>query len=159
MYRILMVCMGNICRSPTAHGVMRHLLAQQDWSGLVAVDSCGTHGYHIGEPPDPRSQQHARRRGYELSDLRARQVQAADFERFELILAMDTHNLSLLRQRCPAAQQHKLHLMTEYCSRHGNSGVPDPYYGGEAGFEHVLDLIEDACEGVVRALPAVGKKA
>ncbi|MGE8318324.1 MAG: low molecular weight protein-tyrosine-phosphatase [Comamonas sp.] len=148
-----MVCTGNICRSPTAHGVMRHLLAQQGLADQVQVDSCGTHDYHVGEPSDRRSQKHALRRGYDLSDLRARQVGAADFERFDLILAMDAHNLSLLRQRCPAAQQHKLHLLTEYCSRHANTGVPDPYYGGDAGFEQVLDLVEDACEGVLRALP------
>lgn len=158
MYRILMVCMGNICRSPTAHGVMRHLLAQQGLAGQVEVDSCGTHSYHVGEPADRRSQKHALRRGYDLSDLRARQVEAKDFERFDLILAMDAHNLELLRQRCPAAQQHKLHLVTEYCSRQGNTGVPDPYYGGDAGFEQVLDLIEDACEGVLQALPATIRK-
>ena len=152
-FRILMVCMGNICRSPTAHGVMQQLIARAGLQDLVSVDSCGTHGYHVGEPPDQRSQQHALRRGYDLSDQRARQLAAADFESSDLILAMDAQNMAILRERCPAAQQHKLHLLTDYCQRMRASAVPDPYYGGISGFEKVLDLVEDACEGVLQALP------
>ena len=148
-----MVCMGNICRSPTAHGVMEHMIEREGLQDWVSVDSCGTHGYHVGEAPDGRSQQHALRRGYDLSAQRARQVEAADFESADLILAMDVQNMAILRERCPAAQQHKLHLLTEYCQRMRATAVPDPYYGGVSGFEKVLDLVEDACEGVLQALP------
>ena len=152
-FHILMVCMGNICRSPTAHGVMEHMIEREGLQDWVSVDSCGTHGYHVGEAPDGRSQQHALRRGYDLSAQRARQVEAADFESADLILAMDVQNMAILRERCPAAQQHKLHLLTEYCQRMRATAVPDPYYGGVSGFEKVLDLVEDACEGVLQALP------
>ena len=152
-FQILMVCMGNICRSPTAHGVIRELVQSRGLQARISVDSCGTHGYHVGEAPDGRSQQHALRRGYDLSAQRARQVEAADFESADLILAMDVQNMAILRERCPAAQQHKLHLLTEYCQRMRATAVPDPYYGGVSGFEKVLDLVEDACEGVLQALP------
>lgn len=146
---LLMVCMGNICRSPTAHGVMRARIAERGWQPWVQVDSCGTHAYHAGEPADHRAQQHALRRGYDLSDLRARQVQADDFRRHDLILAMDHENMARLEQQCPAALQHKLHLLTQFCTRHRSATVPDPYYGGANGFEKVLDLVEDACDGVL----------
>ncbi|MGQ0709634.1 MAG: low molecular weight protein-tyrosine-phosphatase [Rhodoferax sp.] len=150
MTRILFVCMGNICRSPTAHGVMRHKLAAAGLLARVEVDSAGTHAYHVGEPPDARSQQHARQRGYDLSQQRARAVQDADFARFDLILAMDAENLHRLRQRCPPQHQHKLGLLTQHCSGHPQAReVPDPYYGGEAGFEYVLDLVEDACDSLL----------
>ena len=148
-----MVCTGNICRSPTAHGVMQQLIEREGLQDCVTVDSCGTHGYHVGEAPDGRSQQHALRRGYDLSAQRARQVEAADFESADLILAMDAQNMAILRERCPAAQQHKLHLLTEYCQRMRATAVPDPYYGGVSGFEKVLNLVEDACAGVLQALP------
>ncbi len=153
-FHILMVCMGNICRSPTAHGVMQHLVEREGLQDFVTVDSCGTHGYHVGEAPDARSQQHALRRGYDLSDQRARQVAATDFDNADLILSMDAQNMAILRERCPSAQQHKLHLLTEYCQRSRATAVPDPYYGGVSGFEKVLNLVEDACVGVLAALPA-----
>ena len=146
---ILMVCMGNICRSPTAHGVFRARIAARGWQDLVRVDSCGTHAYHVGEPADQRARQHAQHRGYDLSDLRARQVQPEDFRRHDLILAMDHENMARLEQQCPPALQHKLQLLTHYCSRHRSATVPDPYYGGTNGFEKVLDLVEDACDGVL----------
>lgn len=146
---VLMVCMGNICRSPTAHGVMRARIAARGWQALVVVDSCGTHAAHAGEPADQRAQQHALRRGYDLSDLRARQVQADDFRRHDLILAMDHDNMARLEAQCPPALQHKLHLLTQFCSRLRSPTVPDPYYGGDSGFEKVLDLVEDACDGVL----------
>lgn len=146
---LLIVCMGNICRSPTAHGVMRARIAARGWQGVVQVDSCGTHAYHAGEAADHRAQQHAQRRGYDLSDLRARQVQAEDFRHHDLILAMDHENIARLEQLCPPALQHKLQLLTHYCTRHRSATVPDPYYGGATGFEKVLDLVEDACEGVL----------
>lgn len=149
---LLMVCMGNICRSPTAHGVMRARIAARGWQHWVAVDSCGTHAHHVGEPADARAQQHAQRRGYDLSDLRARQLQADDFRRHDLILVMDHENMARLEQLCPAALQYKLHLLTQFCSRYRSATVPDPYYGGATGFEKVLDLVEDACDGVLAHL-------
>lgn len=150
VHRILFFCMGNICRSPTAEGVMRAKLAA---AGLgIEVDSAGTHGYHIGAPPDPRSQQHAARRGYELGALRARQLVAADFEHFDLVLAMDGDNLALAERLCPPAQRHRLRLLMDYAPLAGSPHVPDPYYGGDAGFEEVLDLVEAACDGLIAAL-------
>ncbi|TXI71544.1 MAG: low molecular weight phosphotyrosine protein phosphatase [Limnohabitans sp.] len=150
MLRILFVCMGNICRSPTAHGVMQHKLQLARLAHRVEVESAGTHAYHVGEAPDRRSQQHARLRGYDLSPQRAQAVQDTDFARFDKILAMDADNLQRLRERCPAAHQHKLGLLTDHCQRHPHANaVPDPYYGGSAGFEHVLDLVEDACEQLI----------
>ena len=148
-YRLLFVCMGNICRSPTAHGVMRHKVQQRGWQDRVQVDSAGTHNYHPGEAPDPRSQTHAARRGYDLSDLRARQLAAADFASADLILVMDWDNLALAQDLCPPAHQAKLHRMTEFCQRHDSPVVPDPYYGGAGGFDAVLDLVEDACDGLL----------
>jgi protein-tyrosine phosphatase len=150
---ILMVCMGNICRSPTAHGVMRQQLAQQGLTH-VRVDSAGTHAYHVGSPPDERSQAHALRRGYDLSDLRARKLVAADFERFDLILVMDWENLALTQELCPPEHQRKVRRLTEFCQKHDSPVVPDPYYGGDAGFEGVLDLVEDACAGLLKQVRA-----
>jgi protein-tyrosine phosphatase len=144
-----MVCMGNICRSPTAEGVLRHKLREAGLDELVVVDSAGTHAYHVGDPPDGRSVTHARRRGYDLSDLRARRVEDADFEHFDLILAMDWDNFTLLDEQCPPEHRGKLKRLTEFARRHRSPVVPDPYYSGAEGFEHVLDLIEDACDGLV----------
>ena len=146
---ILFVCMGNICRSPTAEGVLRHKLREAGLHEAVRVDSAGTHGWHAGSPPDHRSTVHAAKRGYELGALRSREVVAADFERFDLILAMDWDNLALLEERCPPALRHKLGRLTEHCSRHDSPVVPDPYAGGAQGFEEVLDLVEDACDGLL----------
>ncbi len=156
-YKILLVCMGNICRSPTAHGVLRHRLAQAHLSSVVTVDSVGTHNYHPDAPPDARSQAHAQRRGYDLSDLRARQVTDHDFAQADLILAMDWDNLALLQAQCPPALQHKVRRFAEFFQTSNQTVVPDPYYGGEAGFDQVLDLVEDGCTGLLRHLasPAV----
>ncbi|HCX80790.1 MAG: phosphotyrosine protein phosphatase [Curvibacter sp. RIFCSPHIGHO2_12_FULL_63_18] len=148
-YRILFVCMGNICRSPTADGVLRHKVREHGLGHKVVVDSAGTHNYHPHSPPDARSQKHAAQRGYDLSPLRARQIMAADFETFDLILTMDWDNLALVQERCPAQHQHKLRRLTEFCRHHDEPVVPDPYYDGPAGFEHVLDLVEDACDGLI----------
>lgn len=147
---LLMVCMGNICRSPTAHGVFRHKITHSGLAHSVMVDSAGTHNYHPGEPPDTRTQRHAAQRGYDLSDLRARQITDADFARYDLILAMDWDNLALAQDLCPPAHAHKLRRMTEFCLQFDSPVVPDPYYGGSQGFEEVLDLVEDACEGLLR---------
>ncbi len=149
---VLFVCMGNICRSPTAHGVLRHKVGLRGWSDAVAVDSAGTHNYHPDSPPDERSQAHAAKRGYDLSDLRARQIQDADFEAFDLILVMDQDNLALLREQCPPPHLHKVRRLTEFCLEFDSAVVPDPYYGGAKDFEQVLDLVEDACDGLLQHL-------
>ena len=150
---VLMVCTGNICRSPTAHGVLRKMADEAGQGARVQVDSAGTHGYHTGEPPDARSQRHALWRGYDLSQQRARQLTAQDFENFDLILVMDAANERAARALCPPALRHKLRRLTDFCTRHRSAQeVPDPYYGGAAGFEKVLDLAEDACAGVLRSI-------
>jgi protein-tyrosine phosphatase len=147
---ILFVCMGNICRSPTAEGVFRARAAQ---AGLaVHVDSAGTHAYHIGEAPDPRSQRHAALRGYDLSSQRARKVAPGDFARFDHVLAMDEDNLVALRRDCPPEHRHKLGLFMRYARHSGSAIVPDPYYGGATGFDTVLDYIEDAADGLIAEL-------
>ena len=152
---VTFICMGNICRSPTAHGVLRQKVAHAGLSGRVGVDSAGTHGYHAGAPPDLRSQSHARRRGYDLSDLRARQLGARDFEAADLLLVMDEANLMWAMQHCPSQHRAKLRRLTEFCRARANClEVPDPYYGGPADFENVLDLVEDACEGLLNHLRA-----
>lgn len=154
-YRVLMVCMGNICRSPTAEAVLRHKLQQLGLHERVQVDSAGTHAYHVGSPPDERSQKHARARGYDLAALRARKFDPSDLDYFDLILAMDWDNLALLEEACPPSQpaRRKLRRLTEFVthdSAHaGAQVVPDPYYGGPAGFDAVLDLVEAACDGLV----------
>jgi len=148
-HRVLMVCMGNICRSPTAEAVLRRKLRERGLDALVEVDSAGTHAYQAGDPPDERSQRHALRRGYDLSTLRARLVQDDDFERFDVIFAMDFDNLEVLESLCPPTHRAKLGRLTQHARRFDSAVVPDPYMGGPAGFERVLDLLEDACEGLV----------
>ena len=148
-WRVLMVCMGNICRSPTAQGVLEKMAADAGWQDRIAVDSAGTHGYHVGAPPDARAQAHAARRGYDLSAQRARQLTARDFDTFDCVLVMDAANERAARALCPPAQRHKLQRLTAFCTRQRAAEVPDPYDGGSAGFEHVLDLIEDACAGLL----------
>jgi protein-tyrosine phosphatase len=146
---ILMCCMGNICRSPTAEGVLRAKLVQAGLADRVELDSAGTHDYHLGRAPDARSQQYALRRGYDLSALRARRALAADFERFDLILAMDRDNMVNLRPLARGDQAGRLRLLMSFATHHDADEVPDPYYGEGDGFERVLDYIEDACDGVV----------
>lgn len=147
---ILFVCMGNICRSPTAEGVFRQ---RAEAAGLaLEIDSAGTHGYHIGAVPDARSTQHAAARGYDLSAQRARKVAASDFERFDHLLAMDHDNLALLKAACPPRHSHKLGLFMQYAKNSASDVVPDPYYGGAQGFDRVLDFIEDASDGLIAAL-------
>lgn len=149
-YSILFVCMGNICRSPTAHGVFRKKVIEHGLTDLVVVDSAGTHNYHPGSPPDERTQAHALRRGYDLSDLRARQILQSDFGSHDLILTMDLDNLTLIQEECPTEHQRKIRRMTEFCLKYESPVVPDPYYGGRDDFENVLDLVEDACEGLIQ---------
>jgi len=148
MKRILFVCTGNICRSPTADGIARHLAAQLGVADRFEFDSAGTQSYHTGEAPDRRAQAAARKRGYDLSGLRARPVRPDDFERFDLILAMDRGHYAWLRHQCPPHLQNRLVLFLAYSKSLPDGDLPDPYYGGEEGFELVLDL----CEEVVHAL-------
>jgi protein-tyrosine phosphatase len=151
---ILFVCMGNICRSPTAEGVFRAKIAQAGLQEKVKIDSAGTHNYHPGSPPDERSQEHALARGYDLSRLRARQISEADYEKFDLILAMDWDNLALLQADCPPEHAHKLQLFMSYADPGLALGevVPDPYHSGEASFEQVLDLAESASAGLINKI-------
>jgi protein-tyrosine phosphatase len=150
--KILMVCMGNICRSPTAEGVTRVFAERAGLAAAFEFDSAGTHGYHIGAPPDARTRKAAALRGYDLSSLKARQVNAYDFERFDYILAMDRSNLELLKRACPDKHQNKLDLFLGFASGLDEDEVPDPYYGGDEGFEHVLDLIEAAAGGLLETI-------
>ena len=144
--------MGNICRSPTAEGVLRTLAAREAPELALEVDSAGTAAYHVGQPPDPRTRAAAARRGYDLSALRARSIESADFERFDLILAMDRENLTALRRRAPAHAHERLRLFLEFCADEAPEEVPDPYYGGPNGFEEVLDLVESATRGLLAHL-------
>jgi protein-tyrosine phosphatase len=151
--RVLMVCMGNICRSPTAEGVLRHKLRLAGLEGQVEVDSAGTHAsWHAGEPPDPRSTRHAAQRGYDIAGQRARLVVPADLERFDLVLAMDDDNLAFLEEMCPRRLRAKLGKLTDHALRYASDQVPDPYQGRASDFERVLDLVEDACDGLVQLL-------
>jgi protein-tyrosine phosphatase len=150
--RILFVCMGNICRSPSAEGVFRHVLASQAPDLSIEIDSAGTHDYHIGAPPDRRSIDAARRRGIDLSQLRARMVAVEDFATYDLILAMDEDNLQELRRRAPPIHRERIRLMMDYAPQAASRYVPDPYYGGSQGFEEVLDLLEEAAQGLIAEL-------
>jgi len=151
--RILFVCLGNICRSPTAEGVLRALAAREAPELTLEIDSAGTASYHVGQPPDARTRAAAARRGYDLSALRARVVEPLDFEHFDLILAMDRDNLKALRRRAPDTAHERLRLFMEFAAHAGApQEVPDPYYGGPNGFEEVLDLVESAARGLIAHL-------
>ena len=150
--RVLFVCMGNICRSPTAEGVFRHLAETEAPDLALRIDSAGTHAYHIGEPPDPRAQRAAERRGISLATLRARRVVVEDFSRFDLILAMDELNVTVLRELAPEEHAARIELFLDYAPQLGRVEVPDPYYGGSNGFELVLDLVEEASRGLLSKL-------
>lgn len=148
--------MGNLCRSPTAEAVMRRYLADAGLADRVIVDSAGTHGYHVGCPPDPRAQTAARKRGYDLTSLRARQIKADDFEQFDLLLGMDFNNLEVLQRLCPPAHQGKLGLLMAYGQRYNATVVHDPYYRSAKEFDLVLSYIEDGCRGLMQAMLAHG---
>jgi protein-tyrosine phosphatase len=157
--KVLFVCMGNICRSPTAEGVFRDKVKIAGLSDRIVIDSAGTHDYHVGKPPDARAQEAARKRGYDLSDLRGRQVCNADFDTYDYVLAMDKDNLGLLQQRCPAHLQHKVRRLLSFSKRYPNLDVPDPYYGGRSGFETVLEMVENAADGLLEEIKRNGKNA
>ena len=149
--KVLFVCLGNICRSPTAHGVFHHLVERHQLQHAIHIDSAGTGDWHVGRAPDERSSAAALQRGYDLSVLRARQVSAQDFERFDYILAMDAQNLNDLRRMQPVHFNGEVDLFLNYGSGELRE-VPDPYYGDADGFGHVLDLVEDAAQGLLRTI-------
>lgn len=148
-YRVLLVCMGNICRSPTAEVVLRQMIKNNKLGHIVEVDSAGTHGYHVGEAPDSRTQRAALVRGYNLSQLRARKVARQDIDYFDLILAMDKSNLDNLRRMAPPEAHDRIKLFMDYSKNFEDDEVPDPYYGLGHGFDLVLDMVEDASQGLV----------
>lgn len=151
MIKVLFVCLGNICRSPTADGVFRSIVESNGLSSSILVDSAGTAAYHVGNPPDPRSVAAAKKRGYDLSALRARQALEADFAEFDYILAMDSENLANLKALMPDEYSGHLGLFLDFAQGQ-ELEVPDPYYGGDRGFEHVLDLVEAASEGLLNQI-------
>jgi len=142
--------MGNICRSPTAEAVFRHYVESAGLAEYILIDSAGTHDYHIGHPPDSRAMQAAQQRGYDMSGLRGRQVEKSDFMRSDYVLAMDSANLAILHRMTPPSSDAHVGLFLEYARHHAEREVPDPYYGGADGFERVLDMVEDAAEGLLQ---------
>lgn len=147
--RVLFVCMGNICRSSMAQGVFRQMIEQAGLQEIVSVASAGTHAFHEGEAPDKRAQLAVAKRGYDITSLCATKVTPDHFAEFDLILAMDWDNHSLLQQMAPRGSAHKIQLLMRFASDHESATVPDPYYGNQAGFEQALDYIEDACAGLL----------
>jgi protein-tyrosine phosphatase len=146
---VLFVCMGNICRSPTAEAVFRHYVENAGLSEYILIDSAGTHDYHVGDAPDMRAQRSAQQRGYDMSKLRGRQVGAGDFRRFDYVLAMDRANLAILQHITPPDSTTQPQLLLEYARHHREREVPDPYFGGMDGFEQVMDMVEDATQGLL----------
>lgn len=144
--------MGNICRSPTAEGVFRHIVEKEGLDDWISTDSAGTHAYHIGDQPDLRSQQTARNRGIDLSDLRGRKAISQDFAEFDYVLAMDNENYYSLQQLAPNGDDSKLKLFLDFSKDYSETEVPDPYYGGDQGFEHVFDLVESASYGLLEEI-------
>jgi protein-tyrosine phosphatase len=157
--KILFVCLGNICRSPTAEGMFTKLVNDEKLDDRFQIDSAGTHAYHVGKSPDARAQQAALGRGIDISHLRARQVHSSDFEYFDLILVMDNENYANVMQVCPNELAHKVGRFLDYAENFDETEVPDPYYGGKQGFEHVLDLVEDASRGLLAKLTSADNRA
>jgi len=149
LVKILFVCLGNICRSPTAEGVFRALVEREGLTDQISIDSAGVGSWHVGQSPDPRATAAARERGIDLSTQRARQVKAQDFDRFDYVIAMDSENRRDLKGICPAGGEDRLHKFLQFAPDLGIADVPDPYYGGDGGFDTVLDLIEAASAGLL----------
>jgi protein-tyrosine phosphatase len=152
MVKVLFVCLGNICRSPTAEGVFTKLVRDRGLEGRIEIDSAGTGAWHVGESPDKRAQAEARKRGIDISGLRARAVHPSDFTTFDYIVAMDQDNYDDLRAKCPEDQQHRLHRHLAFAEGVRERSVPDPYYGGVDGFRHVYDLVEAGAEGLLKRI-------
>lgn len=152
MIRVLFVCMGNICRSPTAEGTFRHLVKTEGLAHLIETDSAGTHDYHVGRPPDPRALAAAARRGIDISDLRGRMVDDFDFSAFDWIMAMDSSNLAWLRAKAPVESCERIHAFLDFAPALMECEVPDPYFGGRDGFDYVLDLVDEAARGLLQAI-------
>jgi len=150
--KVLFICMGNICRSPTAEGVFRNLVEKAGLQELIEIDSAGTHAYHVGEPPDARAQETALKRGFDLSSQQARRAVADDFLMFDYVVAMDQDNYHALYAICPEGMEDKIHLLMDYAPSFRTREVPDPYYGGPSGFEQVFDMVEEAAAGLLQAL-------
>lgn len=158
MIKVLFVCMGNICRSPTAEGVFQHKVTQANLENEISIDSAGTHAYHVGNPPDERSQSAALKRDYDLSQQRARRVNIDDFEEFDFVVAMDSDNKHKLLKICPEGYEDRVHLFLDFAEG-SETDVPDPYYGQGRGFEIVLDLIENASDGLLQHIETQRKQA
>ncbi len=150
--KVLFVCMGNICRSPTAHGVMQHKVDNRALSERIEIDSAGTHAYHVGEQSDPRSRATAARKGIDMEFIRARKISILDYDEYDYILAMDADNLDLIQYYAPEDYKAKLSLFLAFANQAGTvqeQEVPDPYYGGDAGFEHVFSLVDRGCDALI----------
>lgn len=156
--QVLFVCLGNICRSPTAHGLFQHKVERAGLTQEIHIESAGTGAWHVGKSPDARAQAKAAERGYDLSAIRARQVEPADFERFDYILAMDESNLDDLQSMAPENFSGQLSLFLDFAGNAEHREVPDPYYGGDRGFELVLDLVEQACDGLLQEIRQAGNQ-
>ena len=152
MIHVLFVCMGNICRSPAAEGVFRHKVRAAGLETEIHIDSAGTHGYHEGEPPDPRSIDAAAERGIDISSQRSRPVRTSDFSDFDMIIAMDDDNIAALESKCPRRDRNKIHRLLDFAVKTALREVPDPYYGGARGFEKMMDLLDDGLEGLLAAV-------
>jgi protein-tyrosine phosphatase len=152
MTRVLFVCLGNICRSPTAEGVFTRLIKDEGLEEFFHIDSAGTHAYHVGQPPDERAQAAARKRGIELGRLKGRQVAPEDVQEFDYVLAMDFENLDNLIKICPKGYEYKVSLFLSHAPDLEVEEVPDPYYGGKSGFDYVLDITEEAAKGLLKKI-------
>ena len=150
--KVLFVCMGNICRSPTAHGVMQHKVAERGLTQRIEIDSSGTHAYHVGEKSDARSRALATKKGIDMEYIRARKISINDYDEFDYILAMDAENLELIEYYAPENYSARISLFLHYANQAGLTDeevVPDPYYGGDAGFEHVFELVDLGCDALI----------